>query len=164
MLYRWAIGPWGTLFLEIYILLKKYFTWYSLILLQRPWFPWSYYCGFFPVFLRKLSLGLILPSSASTRGMSFIVPAIRRRNLLSRWLMTTFAIVRKTDLMSQVWYSPIFLIFIRPCKPGTSACSEATFYCKNEGHSPKRIKSMFVNDGICGKLTLAFYKLHFNYY
>ncbi|VAH76148.1 unnamed protein product [Triticum turgidum subsp. durum] len=34
-------------------------------------------------------------------------------------------------------------------EPGTSACPEAKFYCKNAGHSPITIFSSRVNDGIC---------------
>ncbi|KAF7022359.1 hypothetical protein CFC21_035145 [Triticum aestivum] len=34
-------------------------------------------------------------------------------------------------------------------EPGTSACPEAKFYCKNTGHSPITIFSSRVNDGIC---------------
>lgn len=34
-------------------------------------------------------------------------------------------------------------------EPGTSACPEAKFYCKNAGHTPVTIFSSRVNDGIC---------------
>lgn len=34
-------------------------------------------------------------------------------------------------------------------EPGTSACANTTFYCRNEGHLPAKILSSRVNDGIC---------------
>ncbi|KAJ3093135.1 hypothetical protein HK102_007974 [Quaeritorhiza haematococci] len=34
-------------------------------------------------------------------------------------------------------------------EPGTSACSNGVFYCKNEGHIPVSIPSYKVNDGVC---------------
>ncbi|EPS65106.1 hypothetical protein M569_09673, partial [Genlisea aurea] len=34
-------------------------------------------------------------------------------------------------------------------EPGTSACPNAKFYCRNAGHSPRLIYSSRVNDGIC---------------
>ncbi|KAJ2440303.1 hypothetical protein GGF42_007669, partial [Coemansia sp. RSA 2424] len=33
--------------------------------------------------------------------------------------------------------------------PGTSACNNGTFYCANRGHTPARISSAKVNDGVC---------------
>lgn len=45
-------------------------------------------------------------------------------------------------------------------EPGTSACEgrpHAYFYCRNAGHIPARILSSRVNDGICGRLSLAQY-------
>ncbi|KAK6145052.1 hypothetical protein DH2020_021872 [Rehmannia glutinosa] len=45
-------------------------------------------------------------------------------------------------------------------EPGTSACPNGKFYCKNTGHAPVILYSSRVNDGICGKhallLTLLF--------
>lgn len=37
--------------------------------------------------------------------------------------------------------------------PGTSACSNGSFYCRNRGFEPKIISSPFVDDGVCGELT-----------
>ena len=34
---------------------------------------------------------------------------------------------------------------------GTSACSDNTFYCTNEGHIGASIPSSRVNDGLCGR-------------
>ncbi|KAG8695769.1 hypothetical protein FRC09_008942, partial [Ceratobasidium sp. 395] len=34
-------------------------------------------------------------------------------------------------------------------EPGTSACPNGTFYCKNEGHIGASIRSTHVNDGLC---------------
>ncbi|GJP58163.1 hypothetical protein CLOP_g22031 [Closterium sp. NIES-67] len=34
-------------------------------------------------------------------------------------------------------------------EPGTSACPNASFFCRNRGHNPLRIFSSRVNDGIC---------------
>ncbi|KAF7728067.1 hypothetical protein EC973_006704 [Apophysomyces ossiformis] len=34
-------------------------------------------------------------------------------------------------------------------EPGTSACPNSHFYCRNEGHIPAYIKSYAVNDGVC---------------
>ncbi|WWC67263.1 uncharacterized protein I206_101171 [Kwoniella pini CBS 10737] len=34
-------------------------------------------------------------------------------------------------------------------EPGTSACPNTYFYCKNEGHIPGKVLSSRVNDGIC---------------
>ncbi|KAG9103984.1 hypothetical protein FRC06_006423 [Ceratobasidium sp. 370] len=34
-------------------------------------------------------------------------------------------------------------------EPGTSACPNGTFYCKNEGHIGASIRSSHVNDGLC---------------
>ncbi|UZJ50747.1 hypothetical protein CBS101457_000067 [Exobasidium rhododendri] len=34
-------------------------------------------------------------------------------------------------------------------EPGTSACANSTFFCRNEGHIPASILSSRVNDGIC---------------
>ncbi|KAL6576659.1 hypothetical protein OROMI_010935 [Orobanche minor] len=36
-------------------------------------------------------------------------------------------------------------------EPGTSACPNGQFYCKNTGHAPVILYSSRVNDGICGK-------------
>ncbi|CAK9158986.1 unnamed protein product [Ilex paraguariensis] len=35
-------------------------------------------------------------------------------------------------------------------EPGTSACPNGKFYCRNAGHTPFFIYSSRVNDGICG--------------
>lgn len=37
--------------------------------------------------------------------------------------------------------------------PGTSACSNGSFYCRNRGFEPKIISSPFVDDGVCGELS-----------
>ena len=37
---------------------------------------------------------------------------------------------------------------------GTSACTNSTFYCWNEGHIGSTISSSRVNDGLCGMLTI----------
>ena len=34
-------------------------------------------------------------------------------------------------------------------EPGTSACSNGSFYCSNRGFKPSNLKSSRVNDGIC---------------
>ncbi|KAJ2333203.1 hypothetical protein GGI00_002444, partial [Coemansia sp. RSA 2681] len=34
-------------------------------------------------------------------------------------------------------------------EPGTSACNNGTFYCANRGHTPARISSAKVNNGVC---------------
>ncbi|KAK4686760.1 protein kinase C substrate 80K-H, partial [Tremellales sp. Uapishka_1] len=34
-------------------------------------------------------------------------------------------------------------------EPGTAACSNSVFYCRNEGHIPGKVLSSRVNDGIC---------------
>ncbi|GMN49631.1 hypothetical protein TIFTF001_018799 [Ficus carica] len=36
-------------------------------------------------------------------------------------------------------------------EPGTSACPNGKFYCKNKGHAPLVLFSSRVNDGICGE-------------
>jgi protein kinase C substrate 80K-H len=36
-------------------------------------------------------------------------------------------------------------------EPGTSACPNSTFYCKNTGHIPSYVLSSRVNDGVCGE-------------
>ena len=35
-------------------------------------------------------------------------------------------------------------------EPGTAACSNGRFYCRNKGHQPLVLNSSFVDDGICG--------------
>lgn len=35
-------------------------------------------------------------------------------------------------------------------EPGTSACNNGVFYCRNAGFLPKSIDSIIVNDGVCG--------------
>lgn len=35
-------------------------------------------------------------------------------------------------------------------EPGTAACAQGYFYCKNEGHVPGRVLKSRVNDGLCG--------------
>eukprot|EP00879_Flechtneria_rotunda_P009827 GHRR01010279.1.p1 GENE.GHRR01010279.1~~GHRR01010279.1.p1 ORF type:complete len:406 (+),score=115.60 GHRR01010279.1:129-1346(+) len=34
-------------------------------------------------------------------------------------------------------------------EPGTSACPNGVFYCRNRGHEPKLLATSFVDDGIC---------------
>ncbi|KAI8103292.1 hypothetical protein M9435_004631 [Picochlorum sp. BPE23] len=34
-------------------------------------------------------------------------------------------------------------------EPGTSACLNGVFYCRNKGHEVKILKSMYVDDGVC---------------
>lgn len=34
-------------------------------------------------------------------------------------------------------------------EPGTSACTNGSFYCENSGHKPRYIPSTWVNDGVC---------------
>ncbi|KAJ2401078.1 hypothetical protein GGI23_001634 [Coemansia sp. RSA 2559] len=34
-------------------------------------------------------------------------------------------------------------------EPGTSACNNGSFYCANKGHTPGRLSSTRVNDGVC---------------
>eukprot|EP00878_Enallax_costatus_P000980 GHUV01001112.1.p1 GENE.GHUV01001112.1~~GHUV01001112.1.p1 ORF type:complete len:580 (+),score=160.69 GHUV01001112.1:58-1797(+) len=34
-------------------------------------------------------------------------------------------------------------------EPGTSACPNGEFYCRNKGHEPKLLSTSFVDDGIC---------------
>lgn len=34
-------------------------------------------------------------------------------------------------------------------EPGTSACPNGVFYCRNRGHEPKVLSTAFVDDGIC---------------
>lgn len=34
-------------------------------------------------------------------------------------------------------------------EPGTPACSNAVFYCRNRGHEPKLMSTSFVDDGVC---------------
>lgn len=34
-------------------------------------------------------------------------------------------------------------------EPGTSACSDGRFYCRNRGHQPMVLVSQFVDDGVC---------------
>ncbi|KAF7120783.1 hypothetical protein RHSIM_Rhsim13G0234500 [Rhododendron simsii] len=40
-------------------------------------------------------------------------------------------------------------------EPGTSACPDGKFYCRNAGHAPLSIFSSKVNDGICGKRSFS---------
>ena len=40
-------------------------------------------------------------------------------------------------------------------EPGTAACSNGRFYCRNKGHQPLLLNSSFVDDGICGMLLHA---------
>ncbi|KAL0460530.1 UNVERIFIED_CONTAM: Glucosidase 2 subunit beta [Sesamum latifolium] len=39
-------------------------------------------------------------------------------------------------------------------EPGTSACPNGKFYCKNAGHIPVLLYSSRVNDGICGNYVV----------
>ncbi len=39
--------------------------------------------------------------------------------------------------------------------PGTSACLEGKFYCKDTGITPRRVFSSRVNDGICGEALIS---------
>lgn len=41
-------------------------------------------------------------------------------------------------------------------EPGTSACNNGAFYCHNKGFLPKTVDSIFVNDGVCGKISDIF--------
>ena len=38
------------------------------------------------------------------------------------------------------------------CTAGTSACALGSFFCRNRGHTPKRLNSSMVDDSICGEL------------
>lgn len=38
---------------------------------------------------------------------------------------------------------------------GTSACPNASFFCRNEGHYGMVIQSSRVNDGLCGMLCYS---------
>jgi hypothetical protein len=40
-------------------------------------------------------------------------------------------------------------------EPGTSACLEGKFYCKDTGITPRRVFSSRVNDGICGETLIS---------
>lgn len=39
--------------------------------------------------------------------------------------------------------------------PGTSACPNGSFYCRNRGHEAKVLSTSFVDDGVCGERRAA---------
>ncbi|XP_062206884.1 glucosidase 2 subunit beta-like isoform X4 [Phragmites australis] len=45
-------------------------------------------------------------------------------------------------------------------EPGTSACPEGKFYCRNIGDTPRLLFSSFVNDKICASLYLLYEQCH----
>lgn len=46
-------------------------------------------------------------------------------------------------------FQPYFIFKDGSDEPGTAACPNGSFYCRNVGHEPIVVPSSRVNDGIC---------------